>query len=67
MLGNQLRRQDDEMKALRLRVETHERQEREHQTRLKEHERRYADLESCMREAAVSPPSAIIPHCIGQL
>ena len=46
MLSNQLRRQDDEIKALVAKTEASERLDKEHQAKIKEHERKYADLEA---------------------
>lgn len=46
MVSNQLKRQDDEMKSLLEKLDTAERQDREHQAKIKDHERRYADLEA---------------------
>lgn len=46
MLSNQLKRQDDEIKALVAKTEASERLEKEYQAKTKEHERKYADLEA---------------------
>lgn len=46
MLSNQLKRQDDEIKALVAKTEASERLDKEHQAKIKEHERKYADLEA---------------------
>ena len=54
MLSNQLKRQDDEIKALVAKTEASERLDKEHQSKIKEHERKYADLEAkvcCETEA----------------
>ncbi|KAK4036039.1 ecotropic viral integration site 5 ortholog isoform X3 [Daphnia magna] len=50
VLSNQLKRQDEEIKALVSKTEASERLEKEHQSKIKEHERKYADLEAKMRE-----------------
>ncbi|XP_046444293.1 ecotropic viral integration site 5 ortholog-like isoform X1 [Daphnia pulex] len=50
VLSNQLKRQDDEIKALVSKTEASERLDKEHQSKIKEHERKYADLEAKMRE-----------------
>lgn len=46
VLSNQLKRQDEEIKALVSKTEASERLEKEHQSKIKEHERKYADLEA---------------------
>ena len=53
VLGNQLRRQDEEIKSLKDKAEACERQEKEHLSKIKEQERRYADLEAKMREESM--------------
>jgi len=53
VVSNQLKRQDDEMKSLTEKVDAAERHDREHQSKVKEHERRYADLEAKMREESM--------------
>lgn len=53
VVSNQLKRQDDEMKSLLEKLDTAERQDREHQAKIKDHERRYADLEAKMREESM--------------
>ena len=49
VVSNQLKRQDDDMKSLTEKVDAAERHDREHQSKVKEHERRYADLEAKVR------------------
>lgn len=46
VLSNQLKRQDDEIKTLVAKTEASERLDKEHQAKIKEHERKYADLEA---------------------
>ena len=46
MLSNQLRRQDDEIKGCKEKAEASERQGKEYTSKIKEHERKYADLEA---------------------
>ena len=49
-MGNQLKRQDEEIKSLMEKAEASERLDREPLSKIKEHERKYADLEAKMRE-----------------
>lgn len=46
VLSNQLKRQDEENKTLVEKLEALERLDKEHQAKIREHERKYADLES---------------------
>lgn len=46
VLGNQLKRQDEEIKSLIEKGEASERLEKELQSKIKDHERKYADLEA---------------------
>ena len=50
VLSNQLKRQDEEIKSLLDKAEASERLDKEHLSKIKEHERKYADLEAKMRE-----------------
>lgn len=57
MVSNQLKRQDEEMKVHVEKLGGAERHEREHQAKIKEHERRYADLEAKVRSLSSLPPT----------
>lgn len=58
MLSNQLKRQDEEIKSLIAKNEAAERLDKEHQAKIKDQERKYADLES---KVGLLPPDETTP------